>query len=49
MQSTGQGGRQSSQPVHQPAITVCMSLEAPTIASTGQAWMHFTQIGRAHV
>ena len=37
MQSTGQGGRQSSQPVHSAAMTVCMRLRAPTIASTGQA------------
>ena len=43
MQSTGQGGRQSSQPVHSAAITVCMRFAAPTIASTGQAWMHFVQ------
>jgi hypothetical protein len=37
------GRRHSSQPVHHEAITVCMSLEAPTIASTGQAWMHLAQ------
>ena len=43
MQSTGQGGRHSSQPVHQLAITVCINFDAPTIASTGQAWMHFVQ------
>ena len=43
MQSTGHGGMHSSQPVHHEAITVCMSFEAPTIASTGQAWMHLVQ------
>ena len=43
MQSTGQGGMHSSHPVHHEAITVCMRLEAPTIASTGQAWMHLVQ------
>src|SRR6185312_2175887 len=43
MQSTGQGGMQSSQPVHQSAMTVCINLLAPTIASTGQAWMHLVQ------
>ena len=37
MQSTGQGGRHSSQPVQRSAITVCMRFCAPTIASTGQA------------
>ncbi len=36
MQSTGQGGRQSSQPVHCVVITVCICLGAPTMASTGQ-------------
>ena len=40
MQSTGQGGTQSSQPVQRSASTVCMSFAAPTIASTGQAAMH---------
>ena len=43
MQSTGQGGRQSSQPVQCSARTVCISFAAPTIASTGQAWMHSVQ------
>jgi hypothetical protein len=43
MQSTGQGGTQSSQPVHSAAITVCMRFALPTIASTGQACMHFVQ------
>jgi hypothetical protein len=43
MQSTGQGGTQSSQPVQSAAITVCMSLRAPMMASTGQASMHFRQ------
>ena len=32
MQSTGEGGRQSSHLVHHDAITVCISFEAPTIA-----------------
>jgi hypothetical protein len=36
MQSTGQGGRQSSQPVHSAASTVCIRRFAPMIASTGQ-------------
>ena len=36
MQSTGQAGTQSSQPVQSAAITVCMRLRAPTIASVGQ-------------
>ena len=43
MQSTGQGGMHSSQPVHCSAMTVCMNFDAPTIASTGHAWMHLTQ------
>jgi hypothetical protein len=43
MQSTGQGGRHSPQPVHSSAITVCMCLPAPTMASTGHAWMHLVQ------
>ena len=38
MQSTGQAGTQSSQPVHSGAMTVCISLLPPTMASTGQAW-----------
>ena len=37
MQSTGQGATQSSQPVHSRAMTVCICLGAPTMASTGQA------------
>ena len=37
MQSTGHGGKQSSQPVHCAAITVCICRGAPTMASTGQA------------
>ncbi len=36
MQSTGQGGRHSSQPVQRSARTVCMYFAAPTMASTGQ-------------
>ncbi len=40
MQSTGQGGTQSSQPVHRSTSTVCISFAAPTMASTGQAAMH---------
>jgi hypothetical protein len=43
MQSTGHGGKHSSHPVHSLAMTVCMHLPAPTIASTGQAWMHLVQ------
>ncbi len=43
MQSTGQGSRHRSQPVHSSAITVCISRAAPTMASTGQAWMHLVQ------
>ena len=43
MQSTGQAGMHSSQPVHSGSRTTCMSLLAPTIASTGQAWMHLVQ------
>ena len=39
MQSTGQGDRQSSQPMQRPAMTVCISFAAPTMASTGQAAM----------
>src|SRR3569623_1098087 len=37
MQSTGQGGTHKSHPVHRSGNTVCISLAAPTIASTGQA------------
>ncbi len=43
MQSTGQGSTQRSQPVHSVTITVCICLAAPTMASTGQAWMHLVQ------
>jgi len=43
MQSTGQGGRQSSHPVHKAGSTVCMRLAAPTMASTGHASMHSVQ------
>jgi hypothetical protein len=43
MQSTGQGGRHSSQPVQSELSTVCMKRCAPTIASTGQAGMHLAQ------
>src|SRR5262249_7933972 len=35
MQSTGQAGGQSAQPMHQGSTTVCISPCAPTIASTG--------------
>ena len=35
----------SSQPVHRSASTVCMYLAPPTMASTGQAWMHLVQPG----
>lgn len=37
MQSTGQGAIHNSQPVHSEAMTVCISLAAPRMASTGQA------------
>lgn len=40
IQSTGQGATQRSQPVQSDAITVCINLFAPMIASTGQACMH---------
>ncbi len=43
MQSTGQAGTHSSQPVHSGSSTACMSFAAPTMASTGQAWMHLVQ------
>ena len=43
MQSTGQTGRQSSQPVQYGSITVCMSLLLPMMASVGQAAMHRVQ------
>src|SRR5690606_25160097 len=37
MQSTGQGSRHRSQPVHSATMTVCICLAAPRMASTGQA------------
>ena len=37
------GATHRSQPVHQSASTVCMRLLAPTMASTGQAWMQSVQ------
>lgn len=37
------GSTQRSQPVHSSLITVCIALVAPTMASTGQAWMHLVQ------
>src|SRR5204862_2472606 len=40
VQSTGQGGTHRSQPEQSSVTTVCISLGAPTMASTGQAWMH---------
>ena len=43
MQSTGQGGRHSSQPVHQALSTVCMRFGPPAIAATGQASRHSAQ------
>src|SRR5690606_26627308 len=43
MQSTGQGGTQSSQPVHKSGTTVCIWRFAPTMASTGQACIHKVQ------
>ncbi len=43
MQSTGQAGTHSSQPVHCAATTVCMRFGAPTMQSTGQAAMHSVQ------
>lgn len=43
IQSTGQGGIHSSQPVQRLSMTVCISFCAPTIASTGQASIHFAQ------
>src|SRR6202043_964297 len=36
MQSTGHGGKHSSQPVQLSMMTVCMYFGAPTMASTGQ-------------
>ena len=43
MQSTGQAGTHSSQPVHCDSTTVCISFAAPTMQSTGQALMHSVQ------
>ena len=43
MQSTGQTGRQRSQPVQNEIMTECMYFAAPTMASTGQAWMQSVQ------
>ena len=43
MQSTGQAGTHSLQPVHSGSMTTCMRLLPPTMASTGQAWMHLVQ------
>ena len=43
MQSTGQGATQSSQPLQSDASTPCIRFGAPTIASTGHAWMHSVQ------
>ncbi len=43
MQSTGQAGMHSSQPVQCSATTVCMNFLAPKMASTGQALMHRVQ------
>ena len=40
IQSVGQGSTQRSHPVHSAAMTVCIALVAPRMASTGQAWMH---------
>ena len=39
MQSVGQTGRHSLQPVHSFAITVCINLADPMMQSTGQALM----------
>ena len=43
MQSTGQTGTHSSQPVQSSSITVCIRLAAPTIASTGHAFRQSAQ------
>ncbi len=43
MQSMGHGGRHKPQPVHRAAITLCMVLAAPTMASVGQAGVHSAQ------
>ena len=43
MQSTGHAGTQSSQPLQSAAMTVCMRLRAPTMASVGQGSMQRAQ------
>jgi len=43
MQSVGQTGTQSSQPLQSTAMTVCISLRAPAMASTGQTCTHLKQ------
>src|SRR5262245_20252053 len=43
MQSTGQAGGHSAQPMHQFSTTVCIRPCAPTIASTGHASMQRAQ------
>lgn len=43
MQSTGQGGIHNLQPVQYWLITVCRCLEAPMMASNGQALMQSVQ------
>lgn len=43
MQSTGQGAIHKSQPVHHSVNTVCICLDAPTMASTGHACMQSVQ------
>jgi hypothetical protein len=43
IQSTGQGGTHSAQPVHCSEITVCICLALPKILSTGQASRHSVQ------
>ena len=43
MQSTGQTGTHSSQPVQYCSITVCIHLLDPTMASVGHALMHKVQ------
>ncbi|SKN34038.1 Uncharacterised protein [Mycobacteroides abscessus subsp. massiliense] len=43
MQSTGQGVTHKPQPVHSSLMTVCISLDAPIMASTGQARIQAVQ------
>jgi len=43
MQSTGQGGRHNLQPVQFWMTTVCRCLDAPMMASNGQALMQSVQ------